>query len=57
MNFGKYYYFLIVPFIHLFFYQLRVFDINKPSDCFIAFKSNNLFGLLVFINILIGKNF
>ena len=58
MNFSKYYYyFLIVPFIHLFFYQLRVFDINKPSDCFIAFKSNNLFGLLVFINILIGKNF
>ena len=58
MNFSKYYYyFLIVPFIHLFFYQLRVFDINKPSDCFITFKSNNLFGLLVFINILIGKNF
>ena len=58
MNFSKYYYyFLIVPFIHLFFYQLRVFDINKPSGCFIAFKSNNLFGLLVFINILIGKNF
>jgi len=58
MNFSKYYYyFLIVPFIHLFIYQLRVFDINKPSDCFIAFKSNNLFGLLVFINILIGKNF
>ena len=58
MNFSKYYYyFLIIPFIHLFFYQLRVFDINKPSDCFIAFKSNNLFGLLVFINILIGKNF
>ena len=58
MNFSKYYYyFLIVPFIHLFFYQLRVFDINKPSDCFIAFKSNNLFGLLVFINILIGQNF
>ena len=58
MNFSKYYYyFLIVPFIHLFFYQLRVFNINKPSDCFIAFKSNNLFGLLVFINILIGQNF
>ena len=58
MNFSEYYYyFLLVPFIHLFFYQLRVFDINKPSDCFIAFKSNNLFGLLVFINILIGKNF
>jgi len=58
MNFNEYYfYFLIIPFLHLFFYQLRVFDINKPSDCFIAFKSNNLFGLLVLINILIGKNF
>jgi len=58
MNFTKYYYyFLIIPFLHLFFYQIRIFNLNKPSNCLIAFKSNNLFGLLVFINILIGKNF
>ena len=58
MDFTKYYfYFLIFPFLHLFFYQIRIFNLNKPSDCLIAFKSNNLFGLLVFINILIGKNF
>ena len=58
MNFTKYYYyFLLIPFLHLFFYQIRIFNLNKPSNCLIAFKSNNLFGLLVFINILIGKNF
>ena len=58
MDFTKYYfYFLIFPFLHLFFYQLRIFNLKKPSNCLIAFKSNNLFGLLVFINILIGKNF
>jgi len=58
MNFTKYYYyFLLIPFLHLFFYQIRIFNLNKPSNCLTAFKSNNLFGLLVFINILIGKNF
>jgi len=58
MNFNEYYfYFLIIPFLHLFFYQLSIFNINNPSNCLIAFKSNNLFGLLVLINILIGKNF
>ena len=58
MNFTKYYYyFLTVPLLHLFIYQIRIFNLNKPSDCLIAFKSNNLFGLLIFVNILIGKIF
>jgi len=58
MDFTKYYfYFLIFPFLHLFFYQLKFFNLKKPSNCLIVFKSNNFFGLIVFINILIGKIF
>jgi len=56
MSFSKYYYFfLIIPFIHLFVYQLKIFDHNNPENCLKAFKSNNLFGLIVLLNILIGK--
>jgi 4-hydroxybenzoate polyprenyltransferase len=58
MNFNlNYYLFLSIPFIHLFFFQLRIFDIKNSSKCLLAFKSNNLFGLLILICILIGKNF
>ena len=58
MDFNKYYYFfLTIPFFHLFFYQIKTFDSKKPSDCLNVFKSNNIFGLIVLINILIGKNF
>ena len=56
MSFSKYYYFfLIIPFIHLFIYQIKIFDHNSPENCLKAFKSNNLFGLIVLLNILIGK--
>jgi 4-hydroxybenzoate polyprenyltransferase len=56
MSFSKYYYFfLIIPFIHLFIYQIKIFDHNSPENCLKAFKSNNLFGLIVLFNILIGK--
>ena len=56
MSFSKYYYFfLIIPFIHLFVYQLKIFYNNIPENCLKAFKSNNLFGLIVLLNILIGK--
>ena len=56
MSFSKYYYFfLTIPFIHLFLYQIKIFDHNSPDNCLRAFKSNNLFGLIVLLNILIGK--
>jgi len=58
MNFSEYYYFfLIIIFFHLFFYQVNVFNQKKPATCLIAFKSNNFFGMLVFLSLLIGKNF
>ena len=57
MEFNKIFYFLmIVPFIQLFFYQIRNFKSKEPENCLKVFKSNNLFGLLVFLNILIIKN-
>ena len=57
MSFHFSYYILsIVPFLHLLFYQIKVFDLNNSISCLKAFKSNNLFGLIIFINILIIKN-
>ena len=56
MNFHFSYYILIlIPFVHLFLYQIKKFDLNNPSSCLNAFKSNNLFGLIIFLNILIVK--
>ena len=57
MNF-KYIYFaiFIIPLIHLFFFQIKKFNKNNPSDCLKIFKSNNMFGLIIFLNILIAKN-
>ncbi len=57
MKFDNIYYFLtLIPFIHLFIYQIKIFNLNNPSSCLKIFKSNNLFGLIIFINILIVKN-
>ena len=48
MEFNKIYYFLtLLPFIHLFFYQIKIFNLNSPSSCLKAFKSNNFFGLII----------
>jgi 4-hydroxybenzoate polyprenyltransferase len=57
MNFHFSYYVLsLIPFLHLLFYQIKVFDLNNSDSCLKAFKSNNLFGLIIFLNILIIKN-
>ncbi len=57
MKFNNIYYFLmIVPSIHLFFYQTRIFDTKNPSSCLKAFKSNNIFGLIILFIILVVKN-
>ncbi len=46
---------IILIFYQLFFYQIRNFKKNKPKLCLKIFKSNNLLGFIVFINILVGK--
>ena len=56
MNFSVIFYILMIfPFLHLFLYQIKIFKPENPSSCLRAFKSNNLFGLIMFINILISK--
>ena len=54
---SSYYIFGIIPFLHLFYYQIKNFDYTDPSSCLSVFKSNNTFGLIIFINILIAKSF
>ena len=58
MNFKYFYYVLmIIPFLHLFAYQIKIFRAHEPLSCLKAFRSNNLFGLIIFLNILISKYF
>jgi len=45
----------IIPMSHLFLYQIKKFDPLNPDICLSTFKSNNLFGLIIFANLLIGK--
>ena len=46
---------LVITFFHLTFYQIKNLEVSNPNMCLVKFKSNNLLGLIVFINILIGK--
>ena len=50
-----FFFFSIFTFLHLFFYQLKNLDVKSTSSCLKIFRSNNIFGLLVFINIILGK--
>ena len=52
-----YFLFLIMPISHLFIYQIKTFKSDDSKSCLKLFKSNNFFGLLVLINIMIGKIF
>ena len=56
MNFNLLYFvFFLVSLMHLFLYQISNFNPSDPSNCLKVFKSNNIFGLIVIINILVGK--
>ena len=56
MSFNYIFYLLsLVAVIHLFFYQIRNLNINNSKNCLKIFKSNNLLGFFVFLNILISK--
>ena len=55
--FDKIFYFLmIVPCMHLFLYQINKFKSEEPRNCLKVFKSNNIFGLIIFLIIIISKN-
>ena len=56
MNFNYFYFlFLLLPIGHLFFLQIYKLNIEDPTSCLSKFKSNNVLGLLIFFNLLIGK--
>ena len=56
MNFKNIYFlFMLLPIYHLLAFQIKKLDPSLPNDCLLKFKSNNFFGFLVLINILIGK--
>ena len=51
----SYYILILIPVMHLFLYQIKKFDLKSSSSCLNAFKSNNLFGLIIFLNVLVVK--
>ena len=56
MNFNKiYYYMTILPLAHLFLYQIKNLDLDSSESCLKTFKSNNIFGLIIYLNILLIK--
>ena len=50
-----FYFFILFPIAHLFFYQIYIFNYKDPKNCLKVFKSNNFFGVIILFNILIGK--
>ena len=50
-----FYFFILIPTAHLFFYQIYNFNFKDPKNCLKIFKSNNFFGAIILCNILIGK--
>jgi 4-hydroxybenzoate polyprenyltransferase len=56
MDFNTFFYIgLILIFTHLFLYQIKLFNSKDANSCLKIFKSNNLIGILILFNILIGK--
>ena len=49
MEINKYLLLLIIPFIVSFVYQVKIFKVSNSDSCLLAFKNNNLTGLLIFI--------
>jgi|TARA_B110000438_G_scaffold297279_1_gene343419 4-hydroxybenzoate polyprenyltransferase len=56
MNFNTFFYIgLILIIAHLFIYQIKLFNSKNKKNCLKIFKSNNLIGFLILLNIIIGK--
>jgi len=49
MEINKYLLLLVIPFIISFTYQIKIFKVSNSESCLLAFKNNNLTGLLIFI--------
>ena len=56
MNFKIFYFiFMIFSILQLMIFQIKKLNIQSSIECLEKFKSNNFLGLIVFINILVGK--
>ena len=56
MKLNEYYFlFSIIIFFQLFYLQLKRLNVGSPTNCLKTFKSNNFLGLIIFLNLLIGK--
>ena len=56
MNFNYIHYSLILFVIMLWFYvAIKKLEIDKPDSCLKTFKYNNSIGLLIFLNLIMGK--
>ncbi len=56
MKFNSMFYLsLSIPILHLFFYQIYNFNFKDTKNSLKIFKTNNLLGVIVLFNILIGK--
>ena len=52
---SKFFFFVLLIFIHMFYFQLFKLNINNPNNCLHIFKSNNFLGFLIYIALIIGK--
>ncbi len=50
-----YFLFLIFPIFHLIFFQIHKLNVHDPNNCLNKFRSNNFLGLIILVNLLIGK--
>ena len=50
-----FYFFLLIPIFHLFFFQIYNFNFKDAKNSLKIFKSNNLLGMVILFSILIGK--
>tara|TARA_B100000575_G_scaffold288201_1_gene287844 strand:+ start:16 stop:885 length:870 start_codon:yes stop_codon:yes gene_type:complete len=58
MNFNKFYYLiLVIPSVHLIYFQSYKLNIKNGDDCLSKFKSNNYLGIIILSILLIGKTF
>ena len=56
MKFSLFYFlFLIFSFFQLIFFQIYKLNVNDPMSCLSKFKSKNFVGLIIFVNLLVGK--
>ena len=51
----NYFLFLIIPIFQLIFFQIYKLNVSDTTSCLTKFKSNNFIGLIIFVNLLIGK--